>query len=186
MLGRDYRDQDCLIARALEVVGERWTLLVLRDAVWGVRRFTDFQEHLDIPRAILSGRLKGLVASGLMRREPDPDRPGRDLYELTDAGRALWPVLHGLSAWAADHLAEEEPQRQFSHASCGRPLDRSGRCACGATPPPGEVVMSLRDGARPRRRDRVSVALAERHRLLTPLDIEGRSPASTPPPALGG
>jgi DNA-binding HxlR family transcriptional regulator len=68
----DYDGQDCALARALEVVGERWTPLILRDAFYGVRRFSDFQVHLDIPRAVLADRLNGLVEDGLLVRIPDP------------------------------------------------------------------------------------------------------------------
>ena len=172
MLGKDYRDQDCLIARALEVIGDRWTLLIVRDAFWGVRRYTDFLQHLDVPRAILAGRLKALVAHGVMRREPDPDRPGREIYELTDAGVALWPIVHGLSAWAAAHLCDADHRRVFTHIACGEPLGPTGRCACPSDPPPGEIVMSLHPSARSKRTDRVSRALAEPHRLLTSLDVD--------------
>ena len=64
MLGKDYQRQDCSLARALEVIGERWTLLIVRDAFYGVRRFNDFQVHLDIPKAVLSDRLSGLADDG--------------------------------------------------------------------------------------------------------------------------
>src|ERR1700690_1478964 len=74
MLGKDYQRQDCSLARALEVVGERWTLLIVRDAFYGVRRFNDFQAHLDIPKAVLSDRLNGLVEDGILERRPDPPR----------------------------------------------------------------------------------------------------------------
>src|SRR5580700_10042820 len=86
MLGKDYKRQDCSIARALEVVGERWTLLIVRDAFYGVRRFNDFLTHLDIPRAMLSDRLSGLVDDGVLERRPDPGHAGRNLYELTPGG----------------------------------------------------------------------------------------------------
>ena len=72
MLGKDYEGQDCSIARSLEVVGERWTLLIVRDAFYGVRRFNDFQAHLDIPKAVLSDRLSGLVEEGMLERRPTP------------------------------------------------------------------------------------------------------------------
>lgn len=67
-LGKNYDGQDCSLAKALEVIGERWTLLVVRDAMYGVRRFGDFQVHLDIPRAVLSQRLATLVAAGVLGR----------------------------------------------------------------------------------------------------------------------
>src|SRR3954447_25250449 len=99
MLGKDYGGQDCGLARALEIVGERWSLLIVRDAFYGVRRFTDFQQHLDIPKAVLSDRLNGLVAAGVLERHPDPRRPGRFVYALTGAGLELWPALHALLVW---------------------------------------------------------------------------------------
>src|SRR5689334_23507250 len=99
MLGKDYQRQDCSIARALEVVGERWSLLLVRDAFYGVRRFSDFEVHLDIPKAVLSDRLNGLVEAGVLARKPDPDHAGRTLYELTATGRELWPVVHALQRW---------------------------------------------------------------------------------------
>ena len=77
MLGKDYEGQDCAIARALEVIGERWTLLIVRDALYGVRRFSDFHAHLDVPKAVLSDRLTGLVEHGILERRPDPDHAGR-------------------------------------------------------------------------------------------------------------
>src|SRR3954447_25595170 len=99
MLGNDYRRQDCALARALETVGERWTLLIVRDAFHGVQRFSDFQAHLDIPKAVLSDRLAGLVEDGVLDRLPDPEHAGRRLYRLTPAGRELWPALHALLVW---------------------------------------------------------------------------------------
>jgi len=90
VLPKTYAGQgDCSIARALEIVGERWTLLILRDAFFGVRRFNDFHAHLDAPRTVLSTRLQGLVDTGMLERRPDPQHAGRMLYELTPAGRAL-------------------------------------------------------------------------------------------------
>src|SRR2546430_11861382 len=99
MLGKDYAQQDCALAGALESIGERWTLLILRDAFYGVRRFNDFQAHLDIPKAVLADRLSGLVDDGILERRSDPARAGRHLYELTPAGLDLWPVLRALLAW---------------------------------------------------------------------------------------
>ena len=103
MLGKDYENQDCALARALEVVGERWTLLIVRDAFYGVRRFNDFQAHLDIPKAVLSDRLAGLVDEDILERRPDPSHAGRHLYELTPAGRDLWPAINALLAWGDRH-----------------------------------------------------------------------------------
>src|SRR5437899_1228424 len=124
VLGKDYERQDCSLARALEVVGERWTLLILRDAFYGVRRFSDLQAHLDIPKAVLSDRLSGLVEEGVLERHPDPDRPSRQVYELTAAGRELWPVLHAMLVWGGRHRAPNS--RIFRHAACETELDDRG------------------------------------------------------------
>src|SRR5919109_3453280 len=96
VVGRDYDGQDCALARALEVIGERWTMLIVRDAFYGVRRFSEFQAHLDIPKAVLADRLEGLVEQGVLERRPDPRHAGRKLYVLTPAGRDLWPAVHAL------------------------------------------------------------------------------------------
>jgi DNA-binding HxlR family transcriptional regulator len=168
MLGKTYEDQDCALARALEVVGERWTLLIIRDAFYGVRRYSDFQAHLDIPKAVLSDRLGGLVEEGVLKRLPDPEHRGRHLYELTSAGRDLWPVVHSLLTWGADHRGGNS--RRFRHVECGTLLDGDGRCPeCGVAPPPGDVVTEPRRG-RGRRQDPVAVALRRPHALLEPLE----------------
>jgi DNA-binding HxlR family transcriptional regulator len=170
--------EDCSIARALEVLGERWTLLIMRDAFYGVRRFNDFIAHLDAPRTVLSTRLRTLVDDGLLRRECDPQHAGRSLYELTDAGRALWPALYALGAWGARYAAGPgEPKVYFRHLACGRPLDHTARCeTCAVVPDPGDVLISpLRCDVPPARRDRVARGLARPHRLLDPLPAEADS-----------
>jgi DNA-binding HxlR family transcriptional regulator len=170
MLGKDYEGQDCSLARALEVIGERWTLLIVRDAFHGVRRFNDFQAHLDIPKAVLSDRLSGLVENGVLERGPDPGHAGRHLYELTPAGRDLWPALHALLMWGNRHVSPNS--RVFKHAPCDTLLDETGRCpSCGVTPPPQDIVSEVlrRRGGTARREDPVAIALRQPHRLLEPL-----------------
>jgi DNA-binding HxlR family transcriptional regulator len=103
VLERTYPGQDCSIARALEVVGERWTLLILRDAVLGLERFEEFQASLGIASNVLTSRLKLLSGEGLLARVPDPQRPGRPKYELTDKGAELAPVLVELMKWGDSH-----------------------------------------------------------------------------------
>ncbi len=180
MLPSDYAAQDCLVARALETVGERWTLLIVRDAFFGVRRFSDFLGHLDIPKAVLSERLKGLVRDGVMERLPDPERPGREIYQLTQAGRDLWPVIFALRSWGARYRAPAGPRRAFRHFTCGVELAHDGSCpACGLTPPAHDVVMSLRPGAARMREDPVALALLEPHRLLEPLSRHSSLQAPT-------
>src|SRR4051812_18378593 len=96
MLGRTYDSQVCSIAGALEIVGERWTLLVLRDVFLGVRRFDDIQRDLGIARNVLQSRLERLVQEEILERNLYQERPARYEYSLTEKGVDLWPVLVGL------------------------------------------------------------------------------------------
>ena len=167
--GKDYQRQDCSLARALEAIGERWTLLIVRDAFYGVRRFSDFQAHLDVPKAVLSDRLSGLVDDGILERRPDPGRAGRHIYELTAAGRDLWPVLYSLLAWGGRHRFPNS--RLFRHAACGTEIDERGTCPkCGVIPGPEDLEMATRPGRGTLRDDPVAVALREPHRLLEPVE----------------
>ena len=96
-LGTDYARQDCSLARALELVGERWTLLILRDAFFGVRRFSDFEVHLDISKAVLAQRLAALVEVGLLARTEDAGTPPvrRDRGRPQPCGRRSSPSPSG-------------------------------------------------------------------------------------------
>ncbi|MEV7023910.1 winged helix-turn-helix transcriptional regulator [Kitasatospora sp. NPDC093558] len=170
-LGTDYELQDCALARALEVVGERWSLLIVRDAFYGVQRFNDFLTHLGIPRAVLTARLNALVAAGVLRKEPYRYAPLRHGYLLTEAGLELWAPLYLLSRWGGRHATPDGPRHLFAHASCGTDLDRTGACPhCGRFVPPTEVVIRPNPGrGGTPRTDPVSLALARPHRLLEPL-----------------
>lgn len=165
-LGTDYPRQDCGIARSLEIVGERWTLLILRDCFLGVRRFSDLQAHLDVSRAVLSARLDALVEAGLLERVGD----GHASYELTEDAIALWPALLLLAQWGDQRTSPGRPRRTFHHVGCGT-LGRDARCdACGDLPHPRDVETRPGPGADPTLRDdAVSRALRVPHRLLEPL-----------------
>jgi DNA-binding HxlR family transcriptional regulator len=171
MLGKLYDgQQDCAIAGALEVIGERWTLLIVRDAMFGVRRFSDFQVHLDIPKAVLAERLNSLVDNGVLERQTDPDHAGRHLYVLTAAGRELWPVIHGILTWGGRNRRPNS--RRFRHAACGTELAADGSCPrCQLVPDVGDLISELKPGRRPRREDPVAVALRKPHRMLEPLEV---------------
>jgi DNA-binding HxlR family transcriptional regulator len=170
MLGKDYVAQDCSLARALGVVGERWTLLIVRDAFYGARRFNDLQAHLDIPRAVLANRLSGLVDDGILVRRPDPERAAGHVYELTRAGRELWPALYALLVWGDRHRYRNS--RTYKHADCGTALNEAGHCArCGITPSPQDILTEPRRGRGKARDDPVAIALRGPHRLLQPLDV---------------
>jgi DNA-binding HxlR family transcriptional regulator len=179
-LGRDYERQDCSLARALELVGERWTLLVVRDAFLGVRRYRDFLAHLDIPRAVLAERLQALTEAGVLERRRYQDSPPRDEYVLTERGRELWPVLYPLTQWGDRHLsAAGGPRRIYAHQPCGARLDATGACTgCGRVVPPEEVEIRPGPGANPQLRDdAVSRALRRPHRLLEPLFGQSSEPS---------
>jgi DNA-binding HxlR family transcriptional regulator len=110
MLRSDYEGQDCSIARALEVVGERWTLLIIRDAFLGRRRFEQFQESLGIARNVLTARLHRLVEEGILERVRYSERPERYEYRLTPKGRDLGIALAGLRQWGDRYLSERPPR----------------------------------------------------------------------------
>ena len=167
-LGKDYEGQQCSLARTLEVVGERWTLLVLRDCFFGVRRFTDLLAHLDIPRAVLADRLAGLVDAGVLSRTEY--RRGRHEYTLTPRGLELWPAIYALSQWGERHRAPAGRRRIFTHRECGTDLTADGLCpTCRTLPPAVELEMRPGPGATPTRTDAVSLALRSRHSLLQPI-----------------
>ncbi|HEX5406137.1 MAG TPA: helix-turn-helix domain-containing protein [Pseudonocardiaceae bacterium] len=170
VLPRDYAGQVCSLAKALEVVGERWTLLIVRDAFFGVRRFGDFVTHLGLPRAVLTERLGVLVAAGVLAKVPGQGR--RSEYELTDVGVSLWPVVRSLMTWGDDHYAPDGVRREFWHSSDGGALDGDGRCAnCGAVVGVRDTVVAPGPGLGPPSdvADPVTVALTRPHRLLRPL-----------------
>ena len=109
---------NCSIASALDIVGEPWTLLIVRDAFYGVRRFDDFQENLGIARNVLTARLKKLVEAGVFRKTAYRQRPLRHEYRLTDKGAALFTVIVGLKQWG-DRFGPAVEERQADGS--GRP-----------------------------------------------------------------
>ena len=109
MLKRDYEGQNCSIARALEVVGERWTLLIVRDVFLGRRRFDELQESLGIARNVLTDRLHRLTDEGILERVRYSERPERYEYRLTTKGRDLNVALTALRQWGDAYLSEKPP-----------------------------------------------------------------------------
>ena len=109
MLKRDYEGQNCSIARALEIVGERWTLLIVRDAFAGMRRFEEFQESLGVARNVLTERLNRLVDEGILERVRYSDRPERYEYRLTRKGSDLNVALAGLMQWGDKYVSDQPP-----------------------------------------------------------------------------
>jgi DNA-binding HxlR family transcriptional regulator len=137
------------LARALDVIGERWTLLIVRDALLGVTRFDGFLRNLGIARNILTDRLNTLVGAGVLARTPYQDRPVRHEYHLTERGRELVPVVLAVTQWGERHLADPaDPSPLVEHAGCGGSARATVVCTdCGRPLTPTEV--SSRPSPRP-------------------------------------
>ena len=140
MLPRTYEDQNCSIARTLEVLGDRWTMLVMRDAFLRVRRFEDFQRELGIARNVLTDRLNRLVEEGILERVRYQNRPARFEYRLTEKGIDLWPVMMTMMQWGDRYYAPEGRPRIIRHRDCGGELIDHLKCSkCGAELGPRDV-----------------------------------------------
>jgi DNA-binding HxlR family transcriptional regulator len=114
------REQNCSIARTVAVLGERWTLVILRQAFLGARRFEDYQRGTGVARNILAERLRSLVEHGVLDRRPYNEHPPRFEYRLTGKGRDLYPVLVALLQWGDKHAGlEGDPPLVLHHVSCG-------------------------------------------------------------------
>ena len=129
---KSFADMHCSVAQCLEVVGEWWSMLILRDAFLGVTRFDQFHERLGISRNILNQRLVRLVEAGVLVKVPYSERPLRHDYRLTDKGRDLWPVLTTMRQWGDKHAAPAGPPLQAIHKGCGQIFDAVSTCSvCG-------------------------------------------------------
>jgi DNA-binding HxlR family transcriptional regulator len=136
--------QHCPIARTLEVIGERWSILVIRDLLLeGPRRFQDLQESLTgVAPTVLSDRLKTLEEHGIIRREFYSDHPPRAQYVLTPQGRELAPVLRSMAVWGAKHIGG---QVRVVHSPCGHPVETQAYCPhCDAAVAAGEMTVKKR------------------------------------------
>ncbi|WP_181780786.1 winged helix-turn-helix transcriptional regulator [Pseudonocardia pini] len=130
----DYDSATCSVARTAALVGDAWTVLVLRDLFNGVRRFDDLADHLGIARNVLTRRLAALVEGGLVTKTPyrEPGRRERHEYRLTPAGKDLRVVVTALKDWGDAHLAGEAgPPLVTRHAGCGGEVHAEIRCAEG-------------------------------------------------------
>jgi DNA-binding HxlR family transcriptional regulator len=130
----DFAVDNCTIGRAMAILGERWTLVVLREVFNGVRRFDDMQQHAGVPRQVLTDRLARLVEHDVLRREPYrlPGERTRHEYRLTTKGFDLYPVMVALAAWGDRYLADPEgPPVEFRHAGCGARVTGELRCTDG-------------------------------------------------------
>jgi DNA-binding HxlR family transcriptional regulator len=138
----NYQASNCSIARTLQVLGEKWTLLIIREAFYGSTRFEQFHSVLQCPRNLLSERLSKLVEEGILERSEyrEPGSRARNEYQLTDNGRELMHILLALQEWGDRHKADPEgPPVVAKHAECGRDLHVTFACA------KGHVVSELDD-----------------------------------------
>ena len=134
-------ERPCSIQRSLDILGDRWTILILRDAFRGVRRFDDFRRDLEIARPVLTERLRRLVDSDVMERRLYCERPPRYEYRLTPMGMALSPTLVALMRWGDDWLSESGPPTVLLHETCGHPLDQRFVCwHCDETLTPHDIA----------------------------------------------
>lgn len=131
MRWNDLSEENCSLARSLAILGDRWTLLILRDAFLRVRRFDDFQARLGIARRVLTERLSGLVEAGVLEKVAYQERPLRHEYRLTKKGLDLYPVILTLVHWGDTHYAGEDgPPVLHRHKSCGHVFEPVLTCSC--------------------------------------------------------
>jgi DNA-binding HxlR family transcriptional regulator len=141
------RPVTCSIGRAMEILGERWTFLILRESFYGVRRFSDIQRNLGIARNILSTRLQTLVGAGILERVLYQEEPERYEYRLTEAGRDLYPAIVTLMRWGDRHLVGQTPV-VLRHNLCGHEADPMLVCShCREELDPYEVTPERGFGA---------------------------------------
>ena len=141
VLGKTYESEVCSIARALEVVGERWSVLIVRNALFAdCTRYSDFQRSLGIATNVLKDRLDGFVESGIMRRHRYSEQPELFEYLLTEKGRDLAPALIALTEWGDRWSAPDGPPVLYRHSACGSGVRQGVECAtCGRLDDPAEV-----------------------------------------------
>lgn len=129
----DLGNETCSVARTLSVIGDRWTLIILRDCFMGVRRFDEFEQSLKVTRHVLADRLKKLVNEGVLRKEPYGDAPVRHQYRLTEKGFALYPILMSIVHWGDNHKADARGAPiVHRHKTCGHQMHGELVCSeCG-------------------------------------------------------
>jgi DNA-binding HxlR family transcriptional regulator len=157
VLGKTYDAEVCSIARALEVVGERWSLLILRNALFaGSTRFGDFQRSLGIAPNVLATRLDRFVEAGLLQRQPSSDQPAMHEYVLTEKGRDFAPALIALTAWGDRWAAPDGAPILYTHSACGSPVRSEVVCeTCGPMDDLAEVRADPGPGMPAERAERI-------------------------------
>jgi DNA-binding HxlR family transcriptional regulator len=132
MLGRTYEGQNCSVAKSLELIGERWTMLVVREVFLGNRRFDEIATRLGIARNVLTTRLARLVDEGVLAKVRYQERPERFEYRLTEKGIDLWPIMVSLIQYGDRYYAPQGPPLVLRHKSCGGRVDAHRICStCG-------------------------------------------------------
>jgi DNA-binding HxlR family transcriptional regulator len=152
MRHRSLQHANCSIARTVSILGERWTLVILRQAFLGARRFEDYQRGLGIARNMLADRLRTLVDEGILERRPYSEHPPRHEYRLTAKGRDLYPILVTLMRWGDRHVGHGDGAPMvLVHAPCGHDAAPVLTCsACGEALDPRDVRPEPGPGAHPR------------------------------------
>jgi DNA-binding HxlR family transcriptional regulator len=151
MLGNQYTGQTCSVAATLDVIGERWSLLIIREIMLGVRRFDALQKDLGVARNVLQTRLERLVEQGVLERQLYQERPKRYEYRLTEPGLDLWPTIVALLQWGDKHApAAAGPPVLLEHRDCGGAIDEHRICErCGKRLGPRDAVAKAGPGAGP-------------------------------------
>jgi DNA-binding HxlR family transcriptional regulator len=167
---------NCSVAQCLEIVGEWWSMLIVRDAFMGVTRFEDFHSRLGISRNVLNQRLAHLVDSGVLERVPYSEHPPRFDYRLTDKGRDLWPVLTAMRQWGDQWEAPDGPPIEVVHKGCGHVAQIVTVCSECGDPVNGRDVRAV---SGPGGGDLVSPSLSP---SLSPSPSSSLSPGRTHPP----
>ena len=148
MAYRDLEQELCSIARPISLLGERWTLIVLRQAFLGARRFDDFQSPLGISRSLLADRLGRLVAAGILERRPyRSGQRTREEYRLTEKGADLLPALAAMMSWGDRWLFPGRARVELTHAGCGAEIDVALRCRAGHDVGADELQLEARKRA---------------------------------------
>jgi DNA-binding HxlR family transcriptional regulator len=143
------RPANCSIGRAMDILGERWTFLILRECFYGVRRFTDMQRNLGIARNILSSRLQSLVRAGILERRLYQEEPERFEYKLSPAGRDLYPAIITIMRWGDEHLLGESGPPVVLRHTCGAEAEPVLVCGhCHAPMDPRDVTPEPGPGSR--------------------------------------
>lgn len=167
---KSFSDMHCSVAQCVEVVGEWWTILIVRDAFLGVSRFDQFHGRLGISRNVLNQRLAHLVDLGVLEKRPYSERPLRHDYRLTPKGKGLWPVLTAMRQWGDAYAAPDGPPLLLVHRTCGQVIDAVMTCSvCGAPIGAGDVMARPGPGS-------VEELIPPLRRLTAPTSAREQSP----------